>query len=127
MSMLRLQSEELWHRAVAALRRRGQWLSAAELMTPAEAADLLRSRFADPRLAAFVEGFYYPQRYGDQTGSMSLEDATRLIIDLEGKAALQIQGRQADPSAQSPVESAPPTPVLCGICRRNTRRESDRR
>lgn len=124
MTGLRSESEALWRRAVAALRRRDQWPEAADLSTPAEAAALLEVWCGDARLLAFVEGFYYPQRYGEQTGAMSLEEATWLVANLERNAAVEV-ARQPDSGAEvKPASQLRPQPVNCGLCGRDTRGKS---
>lgn len=120
MTDLRQEGERLWRRAIEALRHRQQWSTACDLMTPSEAASDYLDRTGDLRLADFVQRFYYPQRYGEQTGSMSLNEAMRLITDLEGNPAVEVE-TQASTGRDSLGDVTAIPPILCGLCGRSTR------
>jgi hypothetical protein len=107
------RAELLWRRAVAALAARGQLPPAAGTMTPAEIARALRTA-GDDRLRCFVDGYYYPERYGQTTGSLTADQAERIVAAIEGERSPSVAG-----SRPARGQSGAP---LCAICGERPRR-----
>lgn len=111
-------TEALWPRAVSAVGKRGLLPEKAFMLTPRELGSEVALR-GDERLLQLALGWYYPASYGRTRGSLSDEEATRLVDALEAATAFA----QAAPPEQI---SQPPADVprtrqktksceLCGL------------
>jgi hypothetical protein len=85
------RAEALWRRAISAIEAGGRLSPDATALTPAELAVRLRAA-GDDRLRQFVEGYYYPARYGHRAGALTEDAAERLVREIEGSRAIRRGG-----------------------------------
>ncbi|MDP1587101.1 MAG: hypothetical protein Q8M07_05130 [Prosthecobacter sp.] len=80
-------AEALWTRLLALLREQGRMPLRSEPLTPHEIALHCHETDGDDRVRRFVDGFYYPARFGQTTGSLSEAEARALLDSFEKRAA----------------------------------------
>jgi hypothetical protein len=105
---------DLWLRAVNAADARGLLPPNHARLTPAELAAEVARR-GENRLARLVECWYYPASYGHIRGSLSDEEAERLVAAME---AQMTQSPIALPQIAAPAvkDSTPRRPPECELC-----------
>lgn len=99
-------AEALWTRLLALLREQGRMPLRSEPLTPHEIALHCHETDGDDRVRRFVDGFYYPARFGQTTGSLSVAEAEVLVDSFEKRAAIASDNTHGK-SAHRP---------LCQIC-----------
>ncbi len=112
-------TEALWLRALRAARARGLVPNGASPLTPRELA-AEAARRGEGRLARLVDDWYYPASYGLVRGSLSDDDAGRLVVELEAQTAATAVAETAS-AADAPAEpAAEKTPARaetdCALC-----------
>jgi len=95
-------TESLWPRAVSAVGKRGLLPEKASSLTPRELGNEVAMR-GDDRLLQLALGWYYPASYGRTRGSLSDEEATRLVVALEAAIAFA-EAAAPEQIAQPPAE-----------------------
>jgi hypothetical protein len=103
-------ADRLWRRMVDALTERKIISAESESLTPAEIAVIAR-RAGEDRVRSFVDGFYYPERYGQRTGRMNADAAEELVAAVE-------QGLKREAIAEGSAETGPAAVDLCSVCGR---------
>jgi len=104
----------LWNDLCGLLHTRGELPLRHEVMTPNEIAEAVLRTSGDRRSKRFVWDFYYPRHYGREPGTLSDDEARKLI---ESYASRQ-------PEPPTPAEQAAIESERCGICHiRPARRE----
>lgn len=109
-------TEALWLRAVDAVGKRGLLPERPSSLTPRELGSEVAIRGED-RLLQLALDWYYPASYGRTRGSLSYEEAARLVAGLEAATALVETGPQIAPQAAEhpPLRKRTRGCDLCGL------------
>ena len=108
-------ADVLWLRAVRAADARGLLPANRSPLTPGELAAEVARRGED-RLTRLVDGWYYPASYGRIRGTLSDDEAVRIVAALEADIApvALVQPQIVPPVSAPPRVQRIPTCELCG-------------
>jgi len=104
--------QALWLRAVRAADARGLVPGNRAALTPGEVAAEASLR-GEHRLAELVNRWYYPSSYGRVPGTLSDDDAARIVATLEAENAITKAAEARAPAVKKPRA---PTPINCDLC-----------
>lgn len=108
-------TEALWLRAVSAVGKRGLLPEKATTFTPGELGNEVARRGED-RLVQLAVGWYYPASYGRIQGTLSDEDATRLVAALEAASAFTEPATEKIVAAPAEIPWARKRTKSCELC-----------
>ncbi len=109
--------ETLWLRALHAADVRGLVPAHRSPLTPGEIAAEAARRGED-RLAQLVRGWYYPASYGGVRGTLTDEDAGRIVASLEADVVAEVARADVAPAKTvlSVAQVPPARHTNCQLC-----------
>ncbi len=106
-------ADALWARALRAVRARG-FLPAARSLTPAELA-VEAARRGESRLLRLI-GWYYAASYGRVGGTLSDDEAARIVAALEADVGVADAPPVTAPAPAVRTSPPPPRKRDCELC-----------